>query len=96
MVKEKTGRKRYVLFHIIKGQTSRHQLNEHFNKFPKGPSPRLTLYNGTHGIIKCQHYQKDDLITFLENIDWVGNQSNNIKIKPITTSGTIRSLKKYF
>jgi len=96
MVKEKTGRHRYILFHIIKGQASRRQLNEQFKKLPQEPDPRLTLYNGIYGIIKCHHYQKDDLIRLLENLDWVGNQSNKIKIKSITTSGTIKSLKKYF
>lgn len=96
MVKEKTGRHRYILFQVIKGQVSRRQLNEQLKKLPQDPDSRLTLYNGIHGIVKCHHYQKDDLIILLENLDWVGNQSNKIKIKPITTSGTIKSLKKYF
>ncbi len=96
MVKEKTGRHRYILFQIIKGQASRRQLNEQFKQSLQDPVPRLTLYNGIHGIVKCHHYQKDDLITFLETLDWVANQSNKIKIKSIITSGTIKSLKKYF
>ena len=96
MVKEKTGRHRYILFQIIKGQASRRQLNERLKQALQEPDPRLTLYNGIHGIVKCHHHQKNDLITFLQALDWVGNQSNKIKIKPITTSGTIKSLKKYF
>jgi len=96
MVKEKTGRNRYILFQVIKGQASRHQLNEHFNQSLQGGVPRLTLYDGIHGIVKCQHYQKDDLITLLESLDWAGNRSNKIKIKTLMTSGTIKTLKKYF
>ena len=96
MVKEKTGRHRYILFHITKGQTSRRHLNERLKQSVQGPDPRLTIYDGIYGIIKCHHYQKDGLRTFLETLDWVDNQSNKIKIKPIATSGTIKSLKKYF
>ena len=96
MVKEKTGRNRYILFQVIKGQASRRQLNEHFNQSLQGDVPRLTLYDGIHGIVKCQHYQKDDLITLLESLDWAGNRSNKIKIKTLMTSGTIKTLKKYF
>ena len=96
MIKERTGRVRYILFQVTGGRASRRQINERLKLAVPCHPPRLTVYNGGYGIVKCRHYQKDDIITFLQSLDWVGHEENKIKIKTIKTSGTIKTLKTFF
>ena len=96
MVKERTGRVRYILFQVTGGRASRRQLNERLKVIGSSHIPHLTVYDGGYGIVKCRHNQKDDVIAFLQSLDWVGHESNKIKIETIKTSGTIKTLKTYF
>jgi RNase P/RNase MRP subunit POP5 len=51
---------------------------------------RIIRVNGNTGIIKCNHIEKNNVITLLKSIKKIGSQ--NVDIDTIATSGTIRSL----
>ena len=52
---------------------------------------RLLLFDGTYGILKCYHNEKDRAIQLLENIQIIA--SHKATVVTIATSGTIRALK---
>jgi RNase P/RNase MRP subunit POP5 len=53
---------------------------------------RLIRFDGTGGIIKCNHIEKDKTISILNSIKRI--ESHNVKIETLYTSGTIKSLNK--
>ena len=48
---------------------------------------RLIRFDGEKGIVKCNHREKDNIITLLNSI-------KNINIKTVGTSGTIKALQR--
>lgn len=50
----------------------------------------LVRFDGTTGIIKCNHIEKDNTINLLKKIRTIG--LNNIEIETLGTSGSIKSL----
>ena len=63
-----------------------------FNKDCNELGIRLIRFNGTAGIIKCNHIEKENTIKLLQSVKKV--TSRNISITALATSGTIRSLMK--
>ena len=53
---------------------------------------KLIRFDGTKGIIKCNHLEKENAIMLLQSIKKM--QSKKVEIVTIATSGTIRSLVK--
>jgi len=51
---------------------------------------RLIRFNGKHGIVKCDHTEKENTIKLLNSVDKVGFY--RVKVSTIATSGTIRAL----
>jgi len=93
MVKEKSGRKRYILF-SIDGDASRIEiiraLNASYQKqFDDENVPWLTVYTGKYGIVRCNHKQKEEVINLLNSLE-----GKKFKLKTLKTSGTIKKLKK--
>lgn len=86
VVKDKTGRNRYILF-IAEGGESKNIVSA-LNK--SKIRLRLILYNGKYGIVKCKHTDKEEAIKFLNSI-----KINEMFIKTLKTSGTIKKLKRY-
>jgi RNase P/RNase MRP subunit POP5 len=93
MIKAKAGRTRYILFRIS-GQASRSQIIGRMRAVSGDAAPWLTVYDGTYGIIRCKHYEKDQMRQLLESIGWAGSVKNRIKISTLATSGTIKKLKR--
>jgi len=52
----------------------------------------LTRFNGKQGIIRCNHLDKEDVITLIYSIKSISNDI--VEIKTLGTSGTIKSLIK--
>ena len=50
----------------------------------------LIRFNGSKGIVKCDHLEKDNTIRILNSIKKIC--SNKIELKTIGTSGTIKAL----
>ena len=92
-------RKRYIGFVINNSdkEFTRSEMNEGLQKqchylFNRGCNElgiRLIRFNGTAGIIKCNHVEKENAIKLLQSI-----KSKKREVTTIATSGTIRSLMK--
>lgn len=63
-----------------------------FNKDCKEMGIRLIRFDGTTGILKCNHLEKENAIILLQSIKKM--QMKKAKIVTFATSGTIRSLVK--
>ena len=53
---------------------------------------RLIRFDGTNGIVKCNHVEKENIIKLLKSIKKVS--SKKIEIETVGTSGTIKALIK--
>ena len=63
-----------------------------FNKDCKEMGMRLIRFDGTVGILKCSHLEKENTIMLLQSIKKI--ESKNVEVVTVATSGTIRSLVK--
>ena len=63
-----------------------------FNKDCKEMGIRLIRFDGTAGIVKCSHVEKENTMMILRSIKKIA--SKKVEVKTIATSGTIRSLIK--
>ena len=63
-----------------------------FNKDYKELGFYLVRFNGTQGILKCNHVEKDNAIHLLRSIKQI--TSKDVEINTLGTSGTIKSLIK--
>ena len=55
---------------------------------------RLIRFDGTTGIVKCKHIEKDNTIRLLSSIENIS--SDNVTVETFGTSGTIKALiRKY-
>ncbi len=52
----------------------------------------LTKFDGEKGIVRCNHIEKENTIKLLRSINKI--YSNEVEIKTLGTSGTIKSLMK--
>jgi RNase P/RNase MRP subunit POP5 len=52
----------------------------------------LTKFDGEKGIVRCNHIEKENAIKLLRSINKI--YSNEVEIKTLGTSGTIKSLMK--
>ena len=52
----------------------------------------LTKFDGGKGIVRCNHIEKENTIKLLRSINKI--YSNEVEIKTLGTSGTIKSLMK--
>lgn len=84
VVRDKQGRKRYILF-IIKGMGKDAIINALSGC---DISLKLILYNGTCGIVRCRHIDQDIAIEWLNSLIILGRPVRTLK-----TSGTLRTLK---
>lgn len=82
-VKDRVGRVRYVAFRVDGGPLRRDAMS---GALP--PSAKLTRFDGTHGILRTGHTQRDELLSFLRGLSRIGGRE--VRVEPLTTSGTIR------
>ena len=71
-------------------RTIRKQCNHLFKKDCKEMGIRLIRFDGTNGILKCNHIEKEHAIELLTSIRAIA--SNKVNVSTIATSGTIRAL----
>lgn len=95
-VREKAGRKRYILFKLEPANLSRKEFMKALGRCVESSIPeagmeglRLILLNRGTGILLCQHTRKEEMIAVLNNMHNVG-----INVQTLRTSGTIRKLKE--
>ncbi|RLF64946.1 MAG: hypothetical protein DRN33_00750 [Thermoplasmata archaeon] len=94
MIKEKTGRQRYILF-SVSGEASRREIihsinNAYREKYNDEDIPWLTVYEKNYGIVRCKHTKKEKVISLLNSI----KADKKFQIRTLKTSGTIKKLKK--
>jgi ribonuclease P/MRP protein subunit POP5 len=63
-----------------------------FNKDFSAMNLRLIRFDGTKGILKCSHTEKENTIKLLKSIKKIS--SKKVKIETVGTSGTIKALIK--
>ena len=56
--------------------------------------PWLTAFQDNRGILRCSHCDKETAIKMLESVKAIGEERLKVKIKTITTSGTIKKAKE--
>ena len=86
VVKDKRGRRRYILFTAggAEEKDVRSSIRRH------APRIKLIFYDGTYGVVRCQHTEKDAVIDQLNRLEICGQRVTTLK-----TSGTIKKLKRY-
>lgn len=82
-VKTDAGRRRYVAFRLDGGPITRAALS---GLLP--PPHKLTRFDGTYGIVKTLHTERDACLAFLAGVRRIGVR--DVRIETLTTSGTIR------
>ncbi|HHH77794.1 MAG TPA: hypothetical protein ENL18_01090 [Thermoplasmatales archaeon] len=93
MIKDKVGRKRYILF-SVEGKATRtdiiHAINNTYRKKYDDDVPWLTVYEDGYGIVRCMHRRREDVVDMLNSLDTKGKFS----VRTVCTSGTIKKLKE--
>lgn len=82
-VKDQVGRPRYLAFRLEGGPLPRPVLS---GALP--PAAKLTRYDGTHGIVRTLHRDRDAIQTALESLARIGNRG--VRVVTLATSGTMR------
>jgi RNase P/RNase MRP subunit POP5 len=97
VVKDKVGRKRYIVFEVDPPGSSRRDLIRELNRRSKGfgldEPPKLTVFDGHHGIVACRHLEKERVIGLLQDIELIAGSS--VSVRSLLTSGTIYKAKKF-
>jgi ribonuclease P/MRP protein subunit POP5 len=70
----------------------REQCRHVFNKDCNEMNLRLIRFDGTKGILKCSHTEKENAIKLLKSIKKIS--SKKVEIETVGTSGTIKALIK--
>ncbi|HET6404147.1 MAG TPA: hypothetical protein VFH78_05830, partial [Candidatus Thermoplasmatota archaeon] len=82
--RERVGRTRYVAFRIAEGgPVSRGVLSGALPPFAK-----LTRFDGTYGVLRTGHRDRDALLAVLKAPLSAGGQE--VRVETLTTSGTLR------
>lgn len=92
-------RKRYIGFLVNSNsvveksdmiKTLNYNCKNLYNKDCKEMGIYLTRFDGTKGIVRCNHVEKDNVINLLKSIKNLSNE--NVVIDTLGTSGTIKAL----
>jgi hypothetical protein len=82
-VKDRVGRPRYVAFRLHGGPLPRPALS---GILP--PAAKLTRFDGTHGIVRTLHRDREAVQAFLDAVTKAGGR--DVRVETLATSGTIR------
>jgi ribonuclease P/MRP protein subunit POP5 len=99
VVRERTGRVRYVAFRVVAPRPLARgdflaALRQASADRPDAPRPRLVLFDGRRGLVRCRHTAKDATIALLRGLREVGDQA--LVVETLGTSGTIRRARKKY
>lgn len=108
-VKDKVGRKRYILVNTSTSSLQRgrliHLVNQKFHRFSlrenlprESQPPWLTVLDQDYAIFKCGHRERPTMVEFLEDLQLipensVGERNPQVTLKVLKVSGTIKTLK---
>ncbi len=109
VVKDKVGRKRYILVGITPSGINRSHLIHHINRsfgayrrserLPwEAEPPWLTVLEPDYAIFKCRHLDKELMVGFLNGLEVPGGDRGEwsrgrSRLRVIRVSGTIKKLK---
>jgi hypothetical protein len=82
-VKDRVGRPRYLAFRLHGGPLPRAALS---GILP--PAAKLTRFDGTHGIVRTLHRDREAVQAFLGSMTKAG--SREVRVETLVTSGTLR------
>lgn len=82
-VKDKVGRTRYLAFRVHGATLSRGALSGVLS-----PAAKLTRFDGTHGVVRTTHCERDALQAFLLGLRKAGGRE--VRVETLATSGTLR------
>ena len=87
-VKDRVGRVRYLAIRIAAGAP----LSRSVLAGALPPSAKLTRFDGTFGIVRTTHRDRDPVMQVLNGIRSLG--SKEVRVETLATSGTIRQAAK--
>jgi len=82
-VRDKVGRTRYVAFRLLGAPLPRAALS---GALPLGA--KLTRFDGTYGVLRTTHRDRDALLAVLKEPLRVGG--SEVRVETLATSGTLR------
>ncbi|MBN1109217.1 MAG: hypothetical protein JXA45_00500 [Methanomassiliicoccales archaeon] len=94
VVKERRGRRRYIVFRTDRSVPTEELLAVFTSIFsPRGiKTPKLIQFDGRMGILRCSHGDKEAVIEALAR-----RGGGDLSIVTLSTSGTLRTLReRYF
>ncbi|MFQ6107345.1 MAG: Rpp14/Pop5 family protein [Thermoplasmata archaeon] len=98
VVRDKVGRKRYVVFCVDSESSLSHEDFERamVSMFRekgvlRSVRPRLIDFDGRTGIMRCAHTGKEEVIGLLNRI--VDVKGTEVRIETVKTSGTLRKAR---
>ncbi|MFQ5909756.1 MAG: Rpp14/Pop5 family protein [Thermoplasmata archaeon] len=98
VVRDKVGRKRYILLHVESGRAisfedfERAVLSSLRNEgILRSIRPKLIDFGGGTGILRCTHTGKERAIDILNSITEIDGKK--VKVETVKTSGTLRKVR---
>lgn len=93
VVRNRTGRRRYVLFELLGAEVEWRDVVDAFREAKmRGLNLHLISFDGRYGIVRCPHLQKEEAIDYLRSIQRM--RGTSVKVITHLTSGTIKSTKR--
>ena len=102
VVKEKIGRRRYIVFHIdtiatIDKKSLIYTINNRFNGSEVfRTTPWVIFIRNNYGLVRCHHLDSKKTIELLGSIRQIVGVNQPVKIKTLGTTGTIKSARKKY
>jgi len=90
VVKDKVGRKRYIVFQQKDGKFHKGEMIAVLNRSTE--KPYLMMLEGKYGIVFIRHWHQKEVTEFLNKSHTINGKT--VVLKTIKTSGTARKAKK--
>ncbi|MBM4237346.1 MAG: hypothetical protein FJ151_02545 [Euryarchaeota archaeon] len=96
MTKAARGRRRYIAFRLSPGgAVSGEEFASALNKAAAGSfakPPRMIQFDGSRGIIRCSHFDKERMIDLLNRLRL--GEEKGVGVETLMTSGTLKTLRE--
>lgn len=92
VVKDRRGRRRYIIFRVEGEDIDRRCLLHLLrHTFPRAEEIKLIQFDGKLGIVRCPHLRQQEVIERLNSI-----ANGGVKITALRSSGTLKSLRERY